>query len=46
MLCRISSRTRLSQPGRAVSGRFLQTSQTEEDRAADERARVRFAISV
>ena len=30
MLCRISSRTRLSQPGRADSGRFLQTSQTDE----------------
>src|SRR5713226_4436983 len=42
----ISSRTRLSQPGRAVSGRFLQTSQTEEERAAEDRARVRVPISV
>ena len=41
MLCRISSRTRLSQPGRADSGRFLQTSQTEEERAEDECERVR-----
>src|SRR4051812_3367591 len=39
MLCRISSRTRLSQPGRAVSERFLQTSQTEE--ASDARPMLR-----
>src|SRR3972149_98258 len=38
---RISSRTRLSQPGLAVSGRFLQTNQTEEERAAEDRERVR-----
>src|SRR5262245_40530249 len=46
MLARMSSRTRLSQPGRAVSGRFLQTSQTDEARADEARARVLLTISV
>src|SRR5579871_5459391 len=46
MLARISSSTRLSQPGRAFAGRFLQTSQTEDASAAEDRARVRFPISV
>ena len=40
MLSRISPRTMLSQPGRAA-GRFLQTIQTEDARAADPRS-VRF----
>src|SRR5436309_1244034 len=39
----ISSSTRLSHPGRAFSGRFLQTSQIEDASAAEERARVRLA---
>src|SRR5205807_10517209 len=42
----ISSSTRLSHPKRAHSGRFLQTSHTEDDKAADESARVRLPISV
>ena len=46
MFRRISSRTLLSQPGRADSGRFLQTSQTEEERAEEARARVRASLSV
>ena len=36
----------LSQQGRAISGRFLQTSQTDEASAAEDKARVRLAISV
>ena len=42
MLSRISLRTVVSQPGREV-GRFLQTIQTEDDKAAE--AIARFAIA-
>src|SRR5437867_614509 len=46
MLERISWMTLLSHPGRAVSGRFLQTSQTEDARDAELRARPLLLISV
>src|SRR5207244_2552628 len=46
MLVRMSSNTRLSQPGRASSGRSRQTSQTEDERAAEESDRLRATRSV
>ena len=45
MFARISSRTPLSQPGRTAA-RFLQTIHTDDDRAADAIARLRFPRSV
>src|SRR5437867_2485007 len=46
MFARMPPRTKLSQPGRADSGRFLQTSQTEDERAAELRASIRAPRSV
>ena len=45
MFARMSSRTLLSHPGRAAA-RFLQTIHTDDDRAAEEIARLRFPRSV
>ncbi len=46
MLCRISSRTMLSQPGRAASERCLHTSQTDDESAAPLRCACAVSISV
>src|SRR5690554_4444359 len=42
----ISSSTLLSQPARAAAERFLQTSHSEDESAAEERARLRVTFSV
>ena len=46
MFVRICASTRASQPGRTPTARFLQTSQMEDDNAAEDSDRWRFCISV